>query len=204
MAEDALTAFAKDALKEVMNIGAGNAATALSQMTKTQVDLNTPRLEIMQVESVPDFVGRPESIMSVVLVKVLGDAPGVMMLMFPKESALKIAHVLTKRTDQTILDEIDRSSLREVGNVLAGSCLTALSNFLKMSFVQSVPNAATDMVGALLSGILSDLGQSSDKIMISEVHFSIKDLDVNGRVFFIFDPKSTQKILKATEKYLPQ
>lgn len=200
--DNALTAFAKDSLKEVMNIGAGNAATALSQMTGKSVDITTPRLEILDVEKVPEFVGTPDSVMSVVLLKVMGDAPGVMMLMFPKESALKIAHALTGRTSQSMLDEVDRSSLREVGNVLAGACLTSLSNFLKMSFIQSVPNAATDMVGALLSDTLGDIGQSHEKILASEVHFTIKTLGIEGGVFFIFDPLSTQKILKATEQYL--
>lgn len=201
MSQD-LTPFATDALKEVMNIGAGNAATALSQMTGTKVDLSTPRLEVMRVEQVPDFTGKPETIMSVVLVKILGDAPGVMMLMFPKESALKIAHLLMRQS-HTMLDEMDRTALREVGNVLAGCCLTALSNFLKLSFIQSVPNAATDMVGALLSSILADLGQASEKVLVSEVQFGIKELEIDGGLFFIFDPSSSDKILKATQQYLP-
>ena len=89
-----------------------------------------------------------------------------------------------------------------MGNVLAGSCLTALSNFLKMSFIQSVPNAATDMVGALLSGILADIGKANEKIMICEVHFKIPILTVEGGIFFIFDPQSTHKIVRATQQYI--
>lgn len=199
--DQSLPSFAQDSLREVMNIGAGNAATALSQLTGTQVDISTPRLEVKKVETVPDFVSTPDTIMSVVLVKVLGDAPGVMLLMFPRDSALKIAHSLMKQS-HTMLDEMDRTALREVGNVLAGSCLTALSNFLKMSFVQSVPNAATDMVGALLSGILADIGKGSDDVLVSEVHFVIKQLAIDGSVYFIFDPASTGKILAATQRYL--
>jgi len=198
-----LSAFSRDSLKEVMNIGAGNAATALSQMTGTPVDITTPRLELLKVEDVTEFTGKPDTIMSVVLVKVLGDAPGVMMMMFPKESALKIAHLLMRQS-HTMLDEMDRTALREVGNVLAGCCLTALSNFLKLNMIQSVPNTATDMVGALLSNVLADLGQANQEVLISEVHFHIPTLDINGGLFFIFDPKSTEKILKATEQYLPQ
>ena len=167
-----LTSFAKDSLREVMNIGAGNAATALSQLTKTRVDISAPSVETLKVEEVPNYVGKPDSIMSVVLLQVLGDAPGVMMLMFPKESALKIAHLLIRQS-RTVLSDIDRTALREVGNVLAGSCLHSLSNFLHMTFIQSVPNTATDMVGALLSSTLADIGQPSDTALVAGIHFPI-------------------------------
>lgn len=202
MEKVSLTPFATDTLREIMNIGAGNAATALSQMTGTRVDISTSHVTLVKVEAVPDFTGKPENVMSVVLVKVHGDAPGVMMLMFPRESALKIAHLIMRQS-HTMLDEMDRTALREVGNVLAGSCLTSLGNFLKMSFVQSVPNAATDMIGALLSNVLADLGAATEEVLVSEVFFNIKELEVDGRLFFMFDPSSTKKILDATTKLLP-
>ncbi len=201
--EVSLSPIAQDALKEVMNIGAGNAANALSQMTDMTVDISTPRVELIPVEKVLGFTGDTNEIMSVVLVQVLGDAPGVMMMMFPKESALKISHLLMRK-EHTMLNEMDHAALREVGNVLAGSCLSSLGNFLKMSFIQSVPNAVTDMMGALVSSALAEVGKQSEKVLASEVLFNIKDLDVDGRMFFLFDPPSTQKIIDATHKYLVQ
>ncbi|MDB4978440.1 MAG: cheC [Candidatus Peribacteria bacterium] len=200
--EVTLSPLGKDALMEAMNIGAGHAANALSQMTDMKVDISTPRLELIRVEAVSVFTGKPDDIMSVVLVQVLGDAPGVMLLMFPRESALKIAYLLMRK-EHALLTEIDRAALREVGNVLAGSCLTSLGNFLKMSFIQSVPNAATDMAGALITSALAEIGKSSEKVLISEVNFMIKELDADGKIFFLFDPSSTQKILDATTKLIP-
>ncbi len=202
MDNNLLTAFATDTLKEIMNIGAGNAATALSQMTATQVDISTPRVTVLKVEAVPEFTGKPDSVVSVVLVEVHGDAPGIMMLMFPRESALKISHLIMRQS-RTMLNDMDRTALREVGNVLAGSCLTSLSNFLKMSFVQSVPNSATDMIGSLLGNVLAELGTKHEDVLISEIFFQIKELAIDGRMFFMFDPSSTKKILEATKKYLP-
>jgi chemotaxis protein CheC len=199
--EVSLSPMAKDTLRETMNIGAGNAATALSQMTDMKVDITTPRLDLIRVEDVTSFTGKPEEILSVVVVQVLGDAPGVMLLMFPRESALKITHSLMRK-EHALLNEIDRAALREVGNVLAGSCLTSLGNFLKLSFIQSVPNAATDMVGALVGTILAEVGKSSEKVLASEIVFTIKELDAGGKIFFLFDPPSTQKILDATSRYL--
>ena len=196
-----LPAMGKDALMEAMNIGAGHAATALSQMTDMKVDISTPRLDLIRVEDVLQFTGKPEEIVSVVLVQVLGDAPGVMLLMFPRDSALKIVHLLMRK-EHALLNEIDRAALREVGNVLAGSCLSSLGNFLQMNFAQSVPNAATDMMGALVSSILADVGKESEKVLASEVMFSIGELGAEGRLFFLFDPSSTEKILAATTKVI--
>jgi chemotaxis protein CheC len=198
-----LSPMSKDALMEAMNIGAGNAANALSQMTDMKVNISTPRLDLIRVEKVMEFTGKPDDIMSVVLVQVLGDAPGVMILMFPRESALKIAYLLMRK-EHALLNEIDRAALREVGNVLAGSCLTSLGNFLKMSFLQSVPNTATDMVGALISTALAEVGKASETVLASEVKFDIAELDANGTIFFLFDPPSTKKIIDATERIFTQ
>lgn len=202
MDTNSLSAFSTDTLKEIINIGAGNAATALSQMTGTQVDISTPQVTVLKVEDVPEFTGKPDSVVSVVLVEVHGDAPGIIMLMFPQESALKISHLIMRQS-RTMLNDMDRTALREVGNVLAGSCLTSLGNFLKMSFVQSVPNAATDMMGSLLTSVLCERGNAQEDVLVSEILFQIKELKIDGRMFFMFDPSSTRKILEATKKYLP-
>lgn len=198
-----LSALATDALGEFTNIGAANAATSLSQILKHQVDVDPPRVELRKIEDVIEFVGAPDDVMSIVLVKVLGDAPGVMMLLFPQEDAKKIAHLMTKRQEEPLINEQDRSALCEVGNILAGSCFSSLSSFLNLSFTHSIPNFATDMVGALLSSILAEFGEEHEAVLNEEVQLHVRDLDVHGSVYFLFDPDATKKIVEATEKKLP-
>lgn len=192
----------KDQLVEIINIGAGNASTALSQMIAKKIEINVPKAYIDKVEKISQFIGRSEKIMTVILLKILGDAPGTMLLIFDPKSALKLASQLTKRPkkDIQVLDEIDRSALREVGNIISGASMTALSNFLGLNILQSVPESATDMLGAVLDSILADIGQNSETVLVFEVNFSVINENINGQLFFLFDPKSTAKILEITKK----
>jgi len=202
MSEEYLSKSEKDQLVEVINIGAGNASTALSQMIGKQVKVTVPEAKVGKVENVPEILGKLQKVMTVVLLKILGDAPGIMLLMFPPDSAITLAGLLTKRKEKDIkiLDEMDRSALRELGNILAGASLTALSKFLDMNLLESVPEAATDMLGSVVDSILAEIGQESDIILLFKVNFDVKDEDVDGKLFFLFDPKSTAKILEITKK----
>lgn len=197
-----LTDFEKDQLVEVVNIGAGNASTALSQMVDKDVKISVPEAIVDQVENIPQLIGETEQVTTVVLLKLLGDAPGVMLLMFPPESALTLAGLLTKehKKDIKVLDELDRSALREVGNILGGASMTALSKFLDMNILQSVPEAATDMLGAVVDSILADIGQESEIVLVFRVNFTVEGEPIEGRLFFLFDPKSTDKILETTRQ----
>lgn len=196
-----LTDFERDQLKEVVNIGAGHASMALSKLVGKQVAISVPAAYIDHVEKMPALLGEPEGVMTAVLLKLLGDAPGMMLLLFPPESAMRLASLLTKTEEKPnhILDDMDRSALKEVGNILAGAAMNALSKFLDLNFLQSVPDTATDMLGSVVNSVLAEIGRSSDTILIFKVDFSIQDKKVDGQLFFLFDPQATGKILKATK-----
>jgi chemotaxis protein CheC len=192
---------ARDALGEFMNIGAANAATALNKLLGQRVDVEPPRVEMKKVEEVIDFVGDADSVQSMVVMRIEGENPGVILLVFPEDATLKMTQIMTK-SEGPVKTDLDNSALCEAGNILAGSCFASINQFLGMKFEHSEPNTATDMVGAMLSSILADLGQDSEKVLAAEVHTLVPDLDIDGGVFFIFSPKSTQTILEATERKL--
>jgi len=197
-----LTDQEKDELKEVINIGAGNASTALSQMVDKKVMIKVPRAYVDKIEKIPELLGNTEEVMTVVLLKILGEIPGIMLLMFPPQSALELAGLLTQhhKKDIKVLDEMDRSALREVGNILSGASMTALSKFLDMNILQSVPEAATDMLGSVVDSILVDIGKTSETVLVFKVNFQVEGDSIQGNLFFLFDPKSTSKILEITKQ----
>lgn len=202
--EKYLTDFERDQLVEVVSIGAGNASTALSQMVGKKVAVKVPEALVDRVEIVSQFIGESERIMTVVLLKIFGDATGVMLLMFPPESALKLAGLLIKEQKKAIkvLSELDRSALREAGNILAGTALTALSKFLDMNLIESVPEAATDMLGSVVDSVLAEIGQASEIVLVFKVNFLVENEKIEGQLFFLFDPRATTKILESTKKKL--
>ncbi len=201
-----LSNLEKDKLTEVVNIGAGNASTALSQIIHKTVNIKVPETFVGPIEKVHQFFGESEEIMTAILLKILGDAPGVMLLMFPPKNAMILAGFLTQghKKDLKVLDELDRSALREVGNILAGASLTALSKFLNMNILQSVPETATDMLGAVMETILSEIGKKSETVLVFKVDFKIEGDSVSGNLFFIFDPQATTKILDATKRKIKE
>ena len=141
-----------DALREIGNVGAGNSATALSQIINRKIDMSVPDVAIMPLDEVPDVVGGPDVMVVGVFLRVYGLAPGSVLFLLPKESAFYLIDMLMgKERGQTqSLDFMDESALMEIGNILAGAYLNALSYFTKLTLLPSIPALAMDMAGAIL------------------------------------------------------
>ncbi len=202
MSEDImnLSSLQLDALKEVGNVGAGNAATALSQIINRKIDMTVPEVAILPLGDVPDVVGGPEIMVAGVYLRVFGPAPSSILFLLPRDSAFTLVDMLMGRerglTDH--LDMMDESALLEIGNILAGAYLNALSFFTKFTLLPSIPALAMDMAGAILSVILSQLGQMGDHALVIETEFSTEgDGGVKGHFFLIPDPGSLGTILAA-------
>lgn len=201
MAEDVLnlTPLQLDALKEVGNVGAGNAATALSQIISKKIDMTVPQVAILPLGDVPDVVGGPDTMVAGVYLRVFGPAPSSILFLLPRESALSLVDMLMgrERGYTQHLDAMDESALLEIGNILAGAYLNALSFFTRFTLLPSIPALAMDMAGAILSVILIQLGQMGDHALVIETEFSTEADGVKGHFFLIPDPGSLGTILTA-------
>lgn len=189
-----------DALKEIGNVGAGNADTALSQLIKRRVDMSVPQVAILPLGDVPNVVGGPDVMVVGVYLKVYGSAPGSILFLLPRDSAYCLVDTLMGRnkveTPRT-LDQMDQSALLEIGNILSGAYLNALSHFTKFTLLPSIPALAMDMAGAILSVILVQLGQMGDHALVIETEFSTENDGVKGHFFLIPDPGSLVTILES-------
>lgn len=201
MSEDVLnlTPLQLDALREVGNVGAGNAATALSQIINSKIDMTVPQVAILPLGDVPDVVGGPDAMVAGVYLRVFGPAPGSILFLLPRDSALYLVDMLMgrERGFTQHLDSMDESALLEIGNILAGAYLNALSFFTKFTLLPSIPALAMDMAGAILSVILIQLGQMGDHALVIETEFSSEGDGVKGHFFLIPDPGSLGTILTA-------
>ena len=188
-----------DALREIGNIGAGNSATALSQVLNKKIDMNVPRVSLVPIEDVPDMVGGPDALIVAVFLRVYGKAPGNILFLMPKENAMLMVDDLMGRPHGTTqsLDEMDASALKEVGNILTGSYLNAFFHFTNIAMLPSIPSLAVDMAGAILNVVLVQLGQMGDHAMVIETKFLAEDNSVNGHFFLVPDPGSLSTLVKA-------
>lgn len=194
-----LTPTQLDAMREIGNIGAGNTATALSQIVNKKIDMNVPRVSLIPIEDVPDLVGGPDALIVAIFLRVYGKAPGNILFLMPKKNAFFLVDDLMGREHGTTqsLDEMDISALKEVGNILAGSYLNAFFHFTNLSMLPSIPALAIDMVGAILNVVLVQLGQMGDYAMVIETKFLAEDNSINGHFFLVPDPGSLSTIVKA-------
>ncbi len=148
-----LGALQIDGLREVANIGAGHAATALSQLTNRRITVDVPEARIVAVEEVSELTGDPAEPVGAVAMQVFGDAKGRVVQVFPARTASRLAETLLQREAIAFPDDfgdMERSALTEAGNIVAGAYLSALSDFLGMVLLPSVPELALDMAGAVL------------------------------------------------------
>jgi len=186
-----------DALTEVGTIGAGHAANALSQLTSRKVMISVPEVKATPLNKIMELAGPSEILSAAVYMKLIGDTQGRSLIIFPKQSAFNIVDILMKRPKgQTkFLSEIDCSALKEVGNILTGSFLTALANFLNVSLMLSTPLLAYDMVGAILDTLAVEFGIDADYLFCIQTKFIDPSLDIEGNFIMVFDRKSLDIII---------
>lgn len=191
--------FKMDVLKEVGNIGAGNAATALSQLLNKPIDMAVPTVQLLSFEEITESVGGAERIVIAVFLRVEGDAPGNLFFIMSPEAGKNLLQRLAgiEVLDDHEFSEMEQSALNEIGNILAGSYLTSLADFTNLSMTPTVPGLAMDMAGAILSYGLLQFGEMGDVALLINTTFLEGHHEVEGQFFLIPDPQSFAQIFEA-------
>lgn len=185
-----------DALAEVGNIGAGNAATALSQLINKKVDMTVPNVNIVPFNDIFNK-GESEELVVGVVVRVLGDTPGNILFVFDYETANNMIELLTGRKEEEFT-ELGYSVLCEVGNIISGSYMNAIAKFTNLLIMASVPAATYDMMGAILSTTFIESGQYDDFVLDIETIFLNQDAtSIGGHFYYVPMPGSLEKILNS-------
>lgn len=187
-----------DVLKEIGNIGAGNAMTALSQMIQCKVDMKVPQVRLLEFSEVGEMMGGEEQIMAGVFLGVEGDITGSMMFMVEESSA---RHLIQKITMGMLpegqeFDEMGLSAMQEVGNIITGAYLNSLSTLTNLTVFPTPPAVTVDMAGAILSVPAIQFGIYGDKILLIQSQF-YDEVKLDGYFILIPDLESYEKILTA-------
>ncbi len=190
-----------DALREVANIGAGHAATALSQMTGSTIMISVPTINISSLEDVPTQISEPEEPIAAVLMHMLGDLTGRTLLVFPRPTAMRLAELMLRRPAGSSQDmgPLEQSAIKEAGNILSGAYMNALSEFMGLMLLPSPPSLAVDMSSAILSTAFLQFGTDRDHVFYVESQFFLQEQNEHLRGFFLLLPDlaSLQAILRA-------
>ena len=190
-----------DALRETANIGAGHAATALSQMTGNTIMITVPTITIAALEDVPQRIMPDEEPIVAVLMQMMGDLTGRTLLVFPHPTAIRLAQLMLRRPNNpaALFGDLEQSAIKEAGNILSSAYMNALSDFMGMMLLPSPPSLAIDMSTAVLTTAYLQFGTDRDYVFCVESEFYMTDVDEKLRGFFLLlpDPASLQAILRA-------
>ncbi len=190
-----LSGIQLDALKEVSNIGAGNAATALSMMLGKKIDMTVPAVNVVRLEDVVEENG--ESEVTGTVVRVLGDIAGNILLVFLKPTAKNIISKLV-RSDEEPESEMGNSVLCEIANIISASYMNSIAQLTGLAIAPSVPAVAYDMLGAILTTTFIESNQYDEYILdIETVFLDDSEENIGGHFYYIPMPGSLEKILKS-------
>ena len=189
----------KDALVEIGNICAGNAATALSQLLKKRIHIVVPRILLLPIEQVPSAVGGNNNLVAGLVVRVLGDLPSTIVFIFSQRDALALASLMTGKpiADGRVIGDLERSALKEIGLILTNAYLGALGSFVGLGFVPTVPELIVDMAGAIIDYILIELSCKSEFALLIDSEFTEPTTSIKGHFFIIPNPEGLEVILKS-------
>lgn len=196
---DELNNLQMDVLKEIGNIGAGNAVTSLAKMIDKRVDMAVPKARILGFDKVSQILGGEEILVVGILLSVCGDLTGNIMFILDVNAARQLVNILTGNNERTNLefDELELSALKEIGNILTASYLSALAGLTNLRIMPSVPELAIDMAGAILSVPAIEFGKVGDSVLYIETEFSEGITKVFGDFLLIPDVDSYEVLLKA-------
>lgn len=190
-----------DVLRELGNIGAGNATTALAKLINAKIDMKVPKVELLGFSEIARVMGSEETVMVGIMLLLEGDVSGMMMFLLEDSSARSLVNKLmgiegTQEQNVGEFDNIQLSALNEIGNIITGAYLSALSDLTRLKIVSSVPKLEIDMAGAILSIPAIEFGKIGDKVLLIETRFD-DETAIDGYFVLIPELESYDVILNS-------
>jgi len=174
------------------------ASDALTKLSGEKVNVEISKTEITRIQrKFPDI--EPETIVAGIYLPITGEVKGASLLIFPEKIAYALCDVLMKRPVGTTrnLTELDKSALKEVGNIICGSFLTVFANTLKIKIVENVPSLSFDMFGAVVDVIIAEFAQKAENALVIEVKFVFEHANIKGYLVLIFGLEEMKAIIEA-------
>lgn len=188
-----------DVLKEIGNIGSGNATTAIANMLNLKLNMNVPKVKLMNVQQLGSAISDEEETIVGIFLGLEQDIEGSMMFLLKLDSAHYLVNRLMgteKEVGTADFSEMELSALKEIGNIIAGSYLSALSTMTNMVIAPTIPYISVDMAAAILSVPAIMFGQYGDNALLIETEFG-DDVMIEGYFVLLPELDSYDKILQS-------
>ncbi|HBD64647.1 MAG TPA: chemotaxis protein CheC [Clostridiales bacterium] len=186
-----------DVLKEIGNIGAGNAATSLSQMLSKRIDMNVPEVSLLNYDDIIDSIGGAENVVVGILVGFEGEIDGIILFLLKKEFVHLILNSLmgTELKSFEDISEMEMSALSEIGNIMVSSYVNSISSLTNMKIDITVPSLNIDMSGALLDAVTAEFSEAADKVIFIREKYFCQDETVYSHMLLLPNTTSLKILL---------
>lgn len=187
-----------DILKEIGNIGAGNAATSLSEMLSKRIEMNVPEVKLLEYNDIIESIGGAENIVVGILVNFEGDIEGVILFLLKKEFVHLILNSLLGTDLKSFEDitEMEISALSEIGNIMVSSYVNSISTLADISINITVPSLNVDMSGALIDTVTAEFTEISDKVIFIKERYYVQDGNIHSSMLLLPSTESMRILLK--------
>ncbi len=199
-----LNEYEYEALKELGNIGIGNSATYLYELTNSLVCTRVLAVKFELIENIPKITGVSESPVLGALMHIEEDLKGYILIFFPKKSVRSLSLILSCEEGKNLIDAMNNSLMEEVSHILGRTYVTALAKFLDLNILISTPYMVYDMFGSILNSVLTEMSCKTDFALMLDAEFIIKEEKVYGNVLTLLDPASLDHLLKRINEMLRQ
>lgn len=186
-----------DVLRELGNIGAGNATTALAQMMQCKIDMAVPKVQLLEFKELGEAMVGEETVMAGIYLGIAGDIKGSIMFLLEKNAAKHlVGKLMGVQSEGDDFSEMEFSALKEVGNIITGSYLNSLSSITNLVIYPSVPELTVDMAGAILSVPAIEFAALGDRMLMIQTQF-FDEMVLDGYFILIPDLDSYGRMLSA-------
>lgn len=192
-----------DALQEMANIGAAHSATTLSQMLNTHIGMNVPDITIVDIGKVGEFL--TDELTTMIIFELQGDIPhgGFLVLHFPRDSAIRTAGIMQGSAGTVhTFDEMDQSTIIEVGNIMISSFLSATSDLLGFNMLPSPPVLVVDMAHAAITSLVAQMTIDVDDVILFQVRLSSEEYDIAGNILIFLEISTLRKVEARLEEMI--
>jgi len=194
-----LTSFQEDALREVGNVGAGKASGALAKMINSTVLIEMTKVKMMKLTDVSEIVGGPTIPAVGILFDVTGTLPGYLLMLSPKKTSLSMLNLINPKRDKNsdIIDKFDKDTLKEIGNILAGSYLAAMSDLSGLNLIESLPKLILNNTPSIINEIIATYDPQVYFVLVLETKLKIQKEHFTQQLIFVLKAESFNKLFDA-------
>ena len=192
----------KDFMRELGNIGTGNAVNALSQLLNCPLEIDTPNLRILPFQQLTEILTEAETPLAGIMVEVFKEVEGMFLFLLDETFTRQIVHLAlgVEMWDFMSLTEMEESLLLELGNIMCGAYIRALSQLLDVEMDVSVPQIKIDMGGAILTDAALRFLRTGDELLMIDNLFRMDIGTFSRRILFLPEMDSLQVLLRKLEE----